>query len=255
MKNTWSKITVIAACSVLSATAWAQSDEFKTEHANAEALSSNRTSQTESDKSLSATGRSSMDRSVRASQLRGASIQDSSGARIGQIQDIIVNPASGRIDFAVISLSGQGSASSPSGSSYGSSSQNQQYGNQATAGTGSSTATNSGTEYSSSTSTAASSGKMIPVPWSLLKPASESDQYASSSSGARPSFTLNVDQSKLSEAPTIDRGSWAEVGQSEWRQRIYSYYGVSESATGGAESPSGSQKGHEAEKLMENENK
>jgi hypothetical protein len=65
---------------------------------------------------------------------------------------------------------------------------------------------------------------------------------------------VNVDQEKLSQAPAIERGS-AEIGQSEWRQRVYSYYGVTpDSATGGAESPSGTTKGQGAEKLMENQN-
>lgn len=179
-------------------------------------------------------------------------MQDSSGAQIGQIQDLIVNPSSGRIDFAVITLSGQGGASSPSGSSYGNS-QNQKFGNQATAGTGSSTATSSATEESTASVNTSSSGKMVPVPWSLLKPASGSEQYASGSR-APQSFTLNVDQSRLNGAPALDRGNSTELGQSGWRQRIYSYYGVSESASGAAESPSGSQKGHEAEKLIEPQN-
>jgi sporulation protein YlmC with PRC-barrel domain len=261
MKKMWSQFAIITACSMLSASAWAQPDqsdqEYKTGHANAQGMaSSNENDRAESSRHLSATGRST-ERSIRASQLRGASVQDSSGARIGQIQDLIVNPSSGHIDFAVISLSGQGGASSPSGSSYGSSSQNQQFGDQATAGTGTSTATNSGTEMesSSSVSTAGSSGKLVPVPWSLLRPAAQSSEY-SSGSRSQPSFTLNVDQSKLNDAPTIERGSWSEVGRSDWRDRVYTYYGVSaDSASGSAESPSGSQKGHGAEKLIEDQDK
>jgi len=60
-----------------------------------------------------------------------------------------------------------------------------------------------------------------------------------------------VDQSKLSQAPTID-SSWSSLRDASWRQRIYSYYGVSASeSTGGAESPSGTTKGAGANKLMQ----
>jgi hypothetical protein len=60
------------------------------------------------------------------------------------------------------------------------------------------------------------------------------------------SFTLSVDSSKLDSAPALNRGSWSEIGQSGWSQRVNSYYGVSESgssSTGAAESPSGSNTG------------
>jgi len=209
MKNIWLKITVVAACSMLSASAWA------TDEPGDGNISANETGRSSSIKHLSATGRTT-DHSVRASRLTGASIQDSSGNRIGQIQDIVVNPSSGRIEFGIISLTSAGAAGS-------------------------------------ATSIASSGGKMIPVPWSLLKPAAQSE-YSTTSAGQQPSFRLNVDQDKLSQAPTIERSSSSEVGQSEWRQRIYSYYGVSEdAAAGGAESPAGTMKGHEAEKLIDND--
>lgn len=146
-----------------------------------------------STKSLSATGRNT-EQAVRASKLVGAAVKDSSGNSAGEIQDIIVNPATGRIDFALVSLSAADTATA---------------------------------------------GKVVPVPWALLKTSSGSSEY-SSASPEHCTFTLNADASKLSKAPTVD---WTDPSQSEWRQRIYSYYGVTPPPTGAAESPSGETKG------------
>ncbi|HWF19932.1 MAG TPA: PRC-barrel domain-containing protein [Verrucomicrobiae bacterium] len=46
-------------------------------------------------------------RSERLSQLMGATVKDQQGNTIGQINDFVVNPMSGRIQFAVISLNDQ----------------------------------------------------------------------------------------------------------------------------------------------------
>jgi sporulation protein YlmC with PRC-barrel domain len=223
MKKTLFQITVIcAACSMLSASAWAQTGSQSENSSD----SSSSQSKSWSSKSLGSTGRTSQ-QSVRATKLTNAQVTDSSGNRIGQIQDVLVNPSSGRIDFAIISLN------STSGSSMGTSSSS-------TGGTA---------EMSASTSTSAG-GKLVPVPWSLLKTSgSSSSQYSAGSE--QPSFTLNVDQSKLSSAPTIN---WSDLNQGNWQQRSYSYFGVSassETSTGGAESPQGEIKGEGARKLME----
>jgi len=160
-----------------------------------------------STKHLSATGRNE-DHSVRASQLNGARVNNSSGQLIAMMQDVIINPASGRIDFALLSLNPSSSQNSP--------------GSRSTA------------------------GKLVPVPWSLFKTAAGSSQYSNGSEP--PTFTLNVDQNKLNSAPTIDSSEW---GQSESRQRIYSYYGVTPPApVGGAESPSGEIKGEGARHMQ-----
>jgi hypothetical protein len=201
---------------------------------------------------LSATGRSSVPQAVRGSKLMGAEVRDSSGSRIGRIEDVIVNPASGRVDFAVIARGGQGGSSSPSGSSAGSGSDlGSSQGNATDEGAAGGQAKNTGSgigsdnsaggtsSESSSTyrygSSPGSSDKLIPVPWALLQ--------TSSASGAQ-SFTLSVDQSKLDQAPVLSRSSWSEIGQTGWSQRINSYFGVSDSSsTGGAESPSGTSSG------------
>ncbi|HEY9509870.1 MAG TPA: PRC-barrel domain-containing protein, partial [Verrucomicrobiae bacterium] len=209
------------------------------------------TSDNWSSSKLSATGRSSSSQqAVRGSKLMGAEVSDSSGERIGRIEDVIVNPTSGKIDFAVISRSGQGGAESPGGLGSGSSSESQSTGtsdartyhpgmNSAQGGTGSDTTSTRG-------SASSSSQKLVPVPWSLLQSSSTSSSMSTRSMPGQQSFTLSVDSSKLDSAPALNRGSWSEIGQSGWSQRVNSYYGISESgssSTGAAESPSGSNTG------------
>jgi sporulation protein YlmC with PRC-barrel domain len=189
MKKPLFKIIFLgAACSFLSASVWAQ--ELSTDTV------SNQNSRGWSTKKLSATGRTS-DAAVPASKLNGAAVNDSSGHRVGQLQDIIVNPNTGRIDFAVLLLQAKGTAAN------------------------------------------AASQKVVPVPWSILKTSSASSQYAQTSE--QPAFTVKLDQSKLNGGPTLDM---SELSQSEWRQRVYSYYGVTPpSSMGSAESPEGESKG------------
>lgn len=161
-----------------------------------------------STKRLTATGRMN-DNAVRASKLVGATINDSSGQRAGEIRDIIINPTSGRVDFALVSLQ------------------------------------TSGNESSAETS----NSKLVPVPWPLLRTSGNS---VYSANAGRPTFTMNADRNKLESAPSVD---WSDLSQSEWRQRVYSYYGVTptaEPSMGGAESPSGEIKGEGARELPEN---
>lgn len=194
-----SRITAVcAACLMLAASAWAQSQDQPSSDSSA-----NRSWST---KHLSATGRDN-DKTVRASKLTGAQVNDSSGQRVGTVQDVIINASSGRVDFALLSLN----SSSTSESSINRS----------------------------------SSGKLVPVPWSLLR-MSASSQYSASSE--QPEFTVNTDQNKLNAAPTVDA---SELSQSQWQQRIYSYYGVTPQSMGGAESPQGEIKG-EGARHMEN---
>src|SRR5512140_3660226 len=70
---------------------------------------------------FSATGRMGH-QDIRASQLMGANVTGSSGETLGTISDTIINPNSGRIDFAILSVNSSspgsaGSSSSPSGRS------------------------------------------------------------------------------------------------------------------------------------------
>jgi len=168
---------------------------------------------------LSATGRNN-EKSVRASKLTGAQVNDSSGQNVGTIQDVIINANSGRIDFALLSLTSSGSSSS----SYNSSSSTSE----------------------TSTSSRNSNGKLVPVPWSILRTSASSSQYSSSSE--QPAFTLSVDRNKLNGAPSVET---SELGQSQWQQRIYSYYGAEPQSMGGSESPQGEIKGEGARRMEE----
>lgn len=182
----------------MAASAWAQTE---TQSQQPNDSSSTRSWST---KHLSATGRDNQ-RPIRASQLNGAQVNDRSGQRIGTVQDVIINPSSGKVDLALLSFSGADTV-----------------------------VTNQSLK-----------GKLVPVPWALLKTAAASSQYATSSE--QPTFTLNVDQTKLNSAPTFDSSDW---GESEWRQRVYSFYGVTPSPMGGAESPAGEIKGEGAHRLQ-----
>jgi len=204
--KTLTKISAIcAACSMMAAAAWAQTESVNQPVNN----SSSQNNRGWSTKHLSATGRNE-DHAIRASKLAGAQVRDSSGQRVGQIQDVILNPASGRIEFALLSLNSNASSS------------------------------NSASGISDNR--VSSSSNLLPVPWALLR-TSASSQYGGANS-EQPVFTLNADQNKLSGAPKVD---WSDLSQSEWRQRIYSYYVVTpESSTGAAASPQGEIKGEGA---------
>jgi sporulation protein YlmC with PRC-barrel domain len=187
------KITVLcAACAMLPASSRAQSDQ-----------QTNQSSRSWSTKHLTATGR--MNQPVcTGSKIIGAQVNDSSGHRCGQIQDIVVNPRSGQIDFALLSLNA-----------------------------------NPGM-------TSTENGNLVPVPWSLLRTPASAEYSATSE---QPTFTLNADPNKLKGAPTI---SQTDIYQSQWRQRIYSYYGVTpQSSMGGAESDQGEIKGEGVRSLQQ----
>src|ERR1051326_4108165 len=70
-----------------------------------------RESSSDSTGHFSATGRTSQNE-IRASKLIGANVKGSTGEELGTINDIIVNPGSGRIDFAVISCTSSTSGNS-----------------------------------------------------------------------------------------------------------------------------------------------
>jgi len=154
---------------------------------------------------------------LQTSQLTGAQVTGSSGQQIGTISDSIVNPNSGRLDFAVISVSGAGSSGS----------------------VGSSTSSTSSTSATGATAT--TGGKQVAVPWMLLKPSSTAGVGSTTTTTAgQTGFVFNGDTSKLQSAPNFD--ATTDLSQPSWRQSVFSYFGLSGtgSATGGAESPGSS---------------
>ena len=183
---------------------------------------------------------------VKASQLTGAQVTGSSGQTLGTISDAIINAGSGRVDFAILSISetgasaspsSSGSATSPGSSSSSSSSSLGSPSSSASPGSASSAQGGATSPGSSSTGASATGGKQVAVPWALLRP-SMSGSSASSASQA-PTFTFAGDASKLQAAPNFDPNT--DLTQPGWRRSIFSYYGLSGagSATGGAESPGG----------------
>lgn len=171
---------------------------------------------------LSATGRMGHE-AVRGSQLTGAQVTGSSGSQLGTISDTIINPASGRLEFAVISLSGGAAASS----------------------TGTSSTTPGATPGSTSVTSGATpgAGKQVAVPWMLLRTSSTAGA-SSTSATQQPAFVFTGDASKLESAPSFD--STTDLTQPTWRQSVFSYFGMSGrgfGGTGGAESPGGTSTG------------
>jgi len=179
-------------------------------------------------KDLAATGRTQHE--VRASQLTSAEVKSSNGESIGTVSELILNPNSGKVDFAVISLSGSTGSSGSSSASTPSS------------GTTGTSSTTSGTERSSSRYSS-SGGKQVVVPWSLLHAANIGNSSSSSSSMAQFSFTYSGDVSKLQTAPAFDPNT--DITKPGWLQSVFSYFGVnSNSGTGGATSPGGASSGN-----------
>jgi sporulation protein YlmC with PRC-barrel domain len=183
-------------------------------------------------KGLAATGRTQHE--VRASQLTSAEVKSSTGESIGTISELIVNPNSGKVDFAVISLSGSIGANGSTSSSTPSS------GNTGTSSTTSGTAGSS--SYSST------GGKQVVVPFSLLHPASaggSSSTYSSSQSSAnmgQMTFTFSGDVNKLQTAPAFDPNT--DLTKPGWLQSVFSYFGINPNyGTGGATSPGGTSSG------------
>jgi sporulation protein YlmC with PRC-barrel domain len=172
-------------------------------------------------KGLAATGGTQHE--VRASQITSAQVKSSSGESIGTINELIINPNSGKVDFAVISLSGStGSASSSTPSS----------------GTLGTSSTTSGTAGSTAGGT-----KQVAVPWSLLH-AGLLGSTTTSSSMAQMSFTFSGDVNKLQTAPVFDPNP--DLSKPGWFQNAISYFSKSGSATGGATSPGGTSSGSQS---------
>jgi sporulation protein YlmC with PRC-barrel domain len=202
-------MTCCAACAAL--TAQAQTAPGTPDPSGTPGTSSSESSpgSTQYKNRLGATGRMSH-QELRGSKLMGADIKTSQSESIGKVEDIVVSPASGRIDFAIISYNGS---------------------------TGTST-----TPGATSTATSSTGEKLIPVPWSMLRPQGMTGYNATpgaaatSSTGDQTTFVFTGDKSRLDNAPSFDRNNWPDLTQSDWKQRISSHFG---SATGGATTPGG----------------
>ena len=151
--------------------------------------------------------------SVRLSNLMNASVQSQEGKSIGSIRDFTIDPQSGHVQFAILSLSPSGGAAETSTSGHET--------------VPSSRSSVIGTPSSAIGSTM--TGKLIPVPWQLFSHSWQNGSSAAvgtSAAGGTHNLVLNIDESKLESAPSFDASNWNEMEQSSFDQRVYSYYGV-----------------------------
>jgi sporulation protein YlmC with PRC-barrel domain len=199
MKNHLFMTAICTACLALGAQAQVHSGTSTDTRSSYD--SSSKPSTWDRIKDLAATGRTQHE--VRASQLTSAQVMSSTSESVGTISDIIISPASGKVDFAVVSLSGSSSASPGPGT------------------------------RSDTSATSTAGGKQVVVPWSLL--------HAANTGSSTTSFTYSGDVIKLQSAPAFDPNT--DMTRPGWIQSVSSYFGISGTATGGATSPGSSSSG------------
>jgi len=104
-----------------------------------------------------------------ASTLTGDSMQNSSGEFLKKVDEIMIDIASGKVAYAVLSFGGF-------------------------LGMGE---------------------KLFALPWSTLRV--DEDQKH---------FILDIDKTKLENAPGFDKAHWPDMLDTTWRNEIFSYYGA-----------------------------
>lgn len=196
----------------LTGSAWAQDDSTTSKSRSGRSGS---TSQSGSSPSSGIYGTASSYTSragqpVRLSQLMHTSLKSQSGESLGQVQDIVIDPTSGQIQFAVLSLNSSGTGAPGTSTS-------------TTTGTSTGTSTTPGASTTTSTTTG---GQLVALPWRLI------------TSSGQGQFTASVDRSTLQSAPTFSSSSWPTM-DSTWMQGVYSHFGVSPSSTGAPGTSSG----------------
>src|SRR5690349_8011322 len=149
--------------------------------------------------------------SLRVSQqVMHAQVKTQDGQQLGQIEDLIANPQTGRLEFAVVSkgeklcpipfqlLQPEGAGSSSTS------------GSGSTTGTSSSTSSSSPSTPSSSTSPSTSSQDST-SPSSATSPSSSStasSRYGQQSSQGKVTFVAKIESSKIEQAPSFTRTQW-----------------------------------------------
>jgi len=119
-------------------------------------------------------------RVLAASTLTGDSVQNSSGEDLGTVDEIMIDIASGKVAYAVLSFGGF-------------------------LGMG---------------------NKLFALPWSTLSV--DQDQKH---------FILDIDKTKLENAPGFDKEHWPDMLDATWRNEIFSYYGAKPYWDGNEETP------------------
>lgn len=117
----------------------------------------------------------------KASDVVGADVRNATGV-IGEVEDLVVDPMTGRIDYAVVSLKERGA------------------------------------------------DQWHAVPWSTLSvpaamPTDKKDV-------AKPEFALNVDASRVKNAPGFPKDKWPDINGPAWRSEVDSHYDARGAARG-----------------------
>ena len=230
MKNTFRTTVCCIACTLIAASTWAQrepgSSPGSQQTPGSPSSSSQRSSQgglgSQSQSQRSTSYSSSMhgqQQSLRVSQqIINAQVKTQDGQQLGQIEDLIANPQTGKIEFAVVS---KGDKLCPIPMQLLQPQQGAQ---------GSSSTSTSGTTSGTST--------IETTPGTPGTSSSSSPSYSrSGAQGQKVTFTAQVDRSKLEQAPSFSRTQWPEISQT-WSQQVYSHFGVQPEAAGGTSSSS-----------------
>ena len=193
------------ACTMIAASTWAQREPGSAGSSSSQSPSSQRSSQgglgSQSQRSSSYSSSTHGQQSLRVSQqVINAQVKSQDGQQLGQIEDLIANPQTGKIEFAVISKGDKLCAIpmqllQPQSSAQGSTST---------------------TPTTPGATTSRSSSQSQPV-----------------------TFVAQVDQQKLQQAPSFSKTQWPEISAT-WSQQVYSHFGVQPEAAGGTSSSSSS---------------
>lgn len=226
MKNTFRTTVCCIACTLLAASAWAQREPGST--SSSQQSPSQRSSQgglgSQSQRSSSYSSSIHGQQSLRVSQqIINAQVKTQDGQQLGQIEDLIANPQTGKIEFAVIS---KGDKLCPIPMQLLQPQQGAQ---------GSSSTSSSGTTSGTSTTET--------TPGTPGTSSSTSPSYSrSGAQGQKVTFVAQVDRSKLEQGPSFSRTQWPEMSAT-WSQQVYSHFGVQPEAAGGTSSSSSSTQG------------
>lgn len=196
------------ATAFVSGTAWAQDDQNKSiSNQGAPPATSPYGLGTRSSSLSSQSGQS-----IRIGKLMNTSLRTQAGESLGQVQDIVIDPTSGQVQFVVLQLNG--SAPGAPGSAAA-----RTTGIGATPGDAS--VSNPRSAPSSTGSFGTSSSRLVAIPWRLL------------SHGNGEQFTATVDRARLESAPTFSSTSWPTM-DSAWMQSVYSHFGTTAPTSTGA---------------------
>jgi len=152
---------------------------------------------------------------VRLSNLMTATVQSTSGKTLGHVRDLVIDPQSGRVQFAILALSNAGGVADTS-----------------TSGRETVPSTRSSSSGIPSSAVGSSlTGKLIPVPWQLFSHSftgstTSSSTYGTTGSTMSQPLVLNIDESKLQNAPSFEASNWNELQSGTFDQRVYSHFGV-----------------------------